>query len=207
MDVQLLTKSDRDANTALFEAMHRQRHDVFVEHLGWTDLRSPHGCEIDQFDDAHAVYLVAHDDDVVHGSLRLLPAWRRSMLLECWPHAAPALAQEIDASTWELTRWCPGVAARPRQLLAARSALILEAVAFAQARGVRRYVTLCETKFVDQLDALGWAPQPLGPSFAYAQGTAIGVGWTVRPNALLETAARLKAPRVRETAPALARAA
>ena len=207
MDVQVLTKSDQAAHTALFDAMHRQRHDIFVEHLGWTDLRSPVGLEVDQFDDAHAVYLVAHEGDVIHGSLRLLPVWRRSMLLECWPHAAPALAAEVDTSAWEWTRWCPGSASRPRQLLCARRALILEAVAFAQAQGVQRYVTLCETKFVEQLDALGWAPRPLGPSFAYAQGTAIGVGWTVRPNALLETAARLKAPRVRETVPTLARAA
>ena len=207
MDVQVLTKSDQTAHTALFDAMHRQRHEIFVAHLGWMDLWSPTGLEVDQFDDTHAVYLVAHEGDVVHGSLRILPAWRRSMLLECWPHAAPTLADDVDTSTWEWTRWCPGSASRPWQLLCARRALILEAVAFAQAQGVQRYVTLCETKFVEQLDALGWAPRPLGPSFAYAQGTAVGVGWTVRPNALLETAARLKSPRVRETVPALARAA
>lgn len=207
MDVQVLTKSDQATHTALFEAMHRQRHEIFVEHLGWTDLACPSGLEVDQFDDRHAVYLVAHDGDIVHGSLRILPAWRRSMLLECWPHAAPTLAAEVDFATWEWTRWCPGSASRPRDLLRARRALILEAVAFAQTHGAQRYVTLCETKFVDQLDALGWAPQPLGPSFAYAQGTAIGVGWTVRPNALLETAARLRAPRDRATATALAQAA
>lgn len=195
MDVEVLTKSDSAGSASLFEQMHRQRHQVFAEELGWTALRSDTGLEIDGFDDRHAVYLVAHEGREVQGSLRLLPAWRRSMLLECWPeHVAPD-RRAFDGTVWEWTRWCPGVAARPRTLLTARRALILAAVAFGQARGARRFVTLCETKFVDQLEALGWDPEPLGAPFPYAEGVAVGVGWDLRPNALLETAARLKAPR------------
>ena len=201
MDVQVLTKSDHAAHGPLFDAMHRQRHAIFAVQLGWSALHSDTGLEVDQFDDEHAVYLVAHDEDEVCGSVRLLPAWRRSMLLECWPDFVDSGHRSFGETVWEWTRWCPGVAARPRQLLAARRALILGAVAFGQSRGATRFVTLCETKFVDQLAALGWSPEALGPSFQYAEGQAIGVGWALRPNALLETAARLKAPRpVRDVA-------
>ena len=192
MNVRLLTKADERSRPAVFDAMHRQRHDVFAVELGWSALRTQSGLEVDDFDDAEARYLVAHDGDQVHGSLRLLPAWRRSMLRECWPQAVAADADAFDGTVWEWTRWCPGVASRPRQLVTARRALILAAVAFGQDQGARRFVTLCDTKFVDQLNALDWRPEPLGPVIGYAEGSAIGVGWDLRPNALIETAARLR---------------
>lgn len=197
MDLRVLTKADQGPRSALFDAMHRQRHQVFAVDLGWTALRSDSGLEVDDFDDADARYLVAHEGDEVHGSLRLLPAWRRSMLRECWPQAVGAAEPAFDSTVWEWTRWCPGAASRPRQLVAARRALILAAVAFGQARGARRFVTFCDTKFVEQLDTLGWDPAPLGPVIPYAEGSAIGVGWALRPNALLETAARLRPARAR----------
>lgn len=195
MRVQVFTKSEQPTNAALFEAMHRQRHHVFAVELGWSDLRSPDGLEVDQFDDDHARYLIAHEGDEVFGSLRLLPAWRRSMLSECWPAQLAPAERTMEGGVWEWTRWCPGSTARPRALLSSRRALILAAVEFGQREGAHRFVTLCETKFVEQLEALGWAPRPLGPAFAYAEGVAIGVGWTARPNALVETAARLRSPR------------
>lgn len=209
MDIKVLRKSDESANAALFEGMHRQRHAVFALQLGWSALRSGSGLERDAFDDQHAVYLIAHEGGEVAGSLRLLPSWGRSMLRECWPQAMAPDAPPLDETTWEWTRWCPGTASRPRQLVAVRRALILEAVAFGLSQEAARFVTLCETKFIDQLDALGWEPQPLGEAFAYAEGTAIGVGWALRRNAVLETAARLRAPRGRDRAasPPLAEAA
>ena len=197
MDVKVLTKADETAHAALFEAMHRQRHQVFAVELGWTALRTASGSEVDDFDTPDAHYLIAHDGGEVHGSLRLLPAWRRSMLRECWPDSVSLSEGPFDDGVWEWTRWCPGVAARPRQLLAARRALILAAVAFGQARSARRFVTLCDVKFFDQLDSLGWNPAPLGPVIPYAEGAALGVTWELRPNALLETAARLRPARER----------
>ena len=201
MQVQVLTTKDISRSRSLFQAMHEQRHEVFAVQLGWTDLRSRTGREYDQFDTEDATYLIAEDHGQVHGSLRLLPAARRSMLAECWPSCLSPDAAPFDVTTWEWTRWCPGVTSRPRELLAARRALILAAIDVAQMRGGRRFVTFCDAKFVTQLEALGWTPRTLGQRWRYPQGEAVGVAWEIGLDARHRIAARLPQPRARTSVP------
>ncbi|TJX58638.1 MAG: GNAT family N-acetyltransferase, partial [Mesorhizobium sp.] len=40
----------------LWEAVHRLRYQIFVEEMGWEDLRRPDGFEVDQFDHDEAVH-------------------------------------------------------------------------------------------------------------------------------------------------------
>ena len=62
--------SYRDA----MEQAYRLRHDVFVDELGWSDLKREDGREIDQFDDSRAVHMLCIEGDRVLGYQRLLPA-------------------------------------------------------------------------------------------------------------------------------------
>ena len=55
MKVHIITSANRAVYGRELEQMHRLRHEIFVEELGWTDLWSAEGVERDDFDDEHAV--------------------------------------------------------------------------------------------------------------------------------------------------------
>lgn len=188
MKVHIVTKANRAFYVGELDQMHRLRHRVFVDELKWTALASPDGLEVDDFDDEDAaVYLIACEEGRVHGSLRLLPTWRRSMLKERWPHFVTEGECPAGPSIWEWTRWCPGSLTDRRHLIRSRSALIIAALEFARSRGIDTYITFCEVKFVGQLEELGWQPQPLGMALPFDEGTAMGVQWAIGPQLLPET--------------------
>lgn len=180
MKVHIITNANRAVYGRELDQMYRQRHAIFVDELGWSDLRSPEGVERDEFDDENAVYLAAIADGQVQGSLRLLPTWKRCMITERFAKWADMEPVEAGGAVWEWTRWCPGTVHKPRALVKARAALIVAALEFARSRGVETYLTFCETKFLPQLIELGWAPEPLGMPRAFDQGSAIAVRWHVR---------------------------
>lgn len=192
MKVHIVTAANRDRYGRELEQMHRQRHEVFVGGLGWTELAQRDGLERDQFDDGSAAYLLAMENGDVQGSLRLLPTWRRCMLTECWPQSVTRGEPPRGPGVWEWTRWCPGTLARPKTLVRARRALILAALEFARSRLIETYVTFCDTKFVGQLVELGWNPEPLGLPEPYRQGQAVGVVWPVEDGLLERTRALFK---------------
>ena len=80
MKVHVVTGANRSLYTKALERMHQIRYRVFVEDLGWSDLKSADGLETDDFDNDDAVYLLACEDGECFGSVRLLPTWRRSLL-------------------------------------------------------------------------------------------------------------------------------
>jgi N-acyl-L-homoserine lactone synthetase len=186
--VHVVTSANRALYASELEQMHRLRHRVFVEELGWLALTSPDGIERDEFDDEEsAVYLIACENGRVYGSVRLLPTWRRCMLTECWPEWVARESSPIGPAVWEWTRWCPGTVHDRRHLVKARSALIVAALEFAHSRAVKTYITFCEVKFMGQLEELGWRPEPLGLPRGFDEGTAIGVRWAVTPGLLAAT--------------------
>jgi acyl-homoserine lactone synthase len=184
MKVHIVTRANRSLYARELEQMHRLRHEIFVDELGWSDLRSPDGIERDDFDCEEAVYLIAAEFGQVHGSVRLLPTWRRCMALECFPAWLNEGGFQPAPDIWEWTRWAPGTVRRPRSLIRSRGALIVAALEFAQSRGVQSYLTFCETKFVPQLVELGWEPRPLGLPRPFDQGSAIAVQWEVKDGQL-----------------------
>jgi N-acyl-L-homoserine lactone synthetase len=183
MKVHIVTSANRAFYDRELRRMHRLRHEIFVEELGWEGLRSSDGLDVDEFDDEHAVYLIATDQGEVEGSVRLLPTWKRCMVRERFSAWIGRTFQPAPGA-WEWTRWAPGSTRRPRALIRSRSALIVAALEFAASRGIESYLTFCETKFVPQLVELGWEPEPLGLPRAFDQGTAIAVKWNVRPGQL-----------------------
>lgn len=196
MKVHVVTPANRALYGSELVQMHRLRHEIFVEELGWSALTSPDGLERDEFDDGAAIYLLAMEDGVVHGSLRLLPTWKRCMISERFAEWAGRASVPAAGDAWEWTRWCPGTARRPRQLIRARGALITAAVEFARSRGIETYYTFCATKFVPQLIELGWNPAPLGLPREFDEGQAIAVRWSVTSDQLDRARAqfRLRGP-------------
>ncbi len=144
--------------------MFADRKRLFVDLYGWDVPVVDGQYEIDQFDNAHAVYIVAAEADDQHAaSLRLLPSTRPHMLSTLFAHLCPN-GVPTGATTWESTRLCLPQrhgAERRREL---RNTLITAMVDVALARGIERYTGVLPEAFRKEVLAMGWRGEALGPA-------------------------------------------
>lgn len=83
--IEIVEGRNAAASVAKMQQAFRLRHNVFVEELGWGALRKPDQMERDQFDDDHAVHMLAWDGARLVGYQRLLPTMRPYLLTEIYP--------------------------------------------------------------------------------------------------------------------------
>ncbi|MBB4837039.1 N-acyl-L-homoserine lactone synthetase [Sphingomonas kyeonggiensis] len=160
----------RSAHQAALETMFADRKAQFVDFFDWDVPVVDGRFEVDQFDTADAVYIVAIDDGGRHeASLRMLPSWRPHLLGEVFPHLCVA-GVPAGTTTWESTRLClPSRhgAARRKEL---RSELISAMADFALARGIEHITGVIPEGFRREVLAMGWRAEPLGPAVRIAGG-------------------------------------
>jgi N-acyl-L-homoserine lactone synthetase len=173
------------------EQMHRHRHLLFVEALGWSALQRPDGLDIDAFDGPDATYLVALcARRVVRGSLRLLPTTGEHMLRSTF-RAYVAGALPMGSTIWEWSRHAPGLPSwAPELNAAARAALHVAAAEHALERGISAYTALMDTRLLRSARAWGWPCVELGNPRSYAEGAAVAVLNPVGPLTLTALRAR-----------------
>lgn len=152
------------ANRPLLDAMFADRKQLFVDLFDWELPVVDGRHEIDQFDTADTLYLVAADANGVHeASMRLFPTTRPHMLSTLFPHLCP-LGVPSGETIWESTRLCLPQrhgAARRREL---RNELISAMVDVALERGIDRYTGIIPVSFRTEVLAMGWRAEPLGPA-------------------------------------------
>jgi N-acyl-L-homoserine lactone synthetase len=147
--MQITTGTRAELPQGAIRTIAQYRYRVFEETLQW-GLPCERGLELDQFDHADTLYLVASDDegDVV-GVARLLPTTSPYLLGEVFPQLLDGKAAPASDEVWELSRFAavdfaaspsPGL---PRQFSSGTAVQLLRA-AFraAAARGVKRLVTV-----------------------------------------------------------------
>ncbi|MDB5705499.1 MAG: autoinducer synthase [Sphingomonas bacterium] len=143
---------------SMFEARKR----VFVDLLKWEVPVLNGRYEIDQFDDAHAVYLVLADARGNHlGSARLLPTDRPHLLDSLYP----ALCEDAPPrgpSVFEITRFCLDRDLRAAERRRVRDTLVTALVDHALAAGITAYSAIAEMGWLQQILAFGWRCAPLG---------------------------------------------
>ena len=90
-----------------FEAMFRNRAEVFRDRLQW-DVVVRNGYERDEFDDESPLYLISLDPDTgaYRGSLRLLPTIGPNMLRDVFPFLLREDEVIESATIWEVSRIC-----------------------------------------------------------------------------------------------------
>ncbi len=166
----------------LLETMFADRKRLFVDLFGWDVPVVDGRFEIDQFDTAHTVYIIAADDDGAHeASLRLMPSTRPHMLADLFPALCPH-GVPVGPTTWESTRLCLPQrhgAARRRAL---RNSLISAMVDFALTRGIDRLTGVLPDAFRREVLAMGWAAEPLGPAVHVDSGLVGAFAAHVRPD-------------------------
>jgi N-acyl-L-homoserine lactone synthetase len=175
MQVHVVHAGNRRHYLNEIEAMHRHRHRIFVETMGWKALGSPDFLDVDEFDGAGATYLIALDaHGVVRGSGRLIPSWRPHMLKNLFPEYVEGNVP-VGPGVWEWTRHAPGDADWPAEVnTAARLALHIAVHEFAITRGIESYTGIVETRMAPRMADLGWRVEPLGLPTRYGEGTAFG---------------------------------
>ena len=126
--ITIVTKDNIHEFKDEMEQAYRLRHAVFVDEMGWEDLRKPDGREIDQFDDEHAVHMLYIENGTVLGYQRMLPPLQPHILSEVLPHLCEeGLPRSED--TWEWTRYCVAKKHRDRgRILSPVGNMLLSAI-------------------------------------------------------------------------------
>lgn len=161
--IHIVTPENRPRYASALEQAFRLRHQVFVEEKGWADLARPDGREIDQFDDDHAVHMLAMQEDRVVGYQRMLPTTRPYLLTEVLPELCEVEAPR-GAHVWEWTRYAVQRDCRDRGriLSPVGSALLTAIVEWGLENGIRAIVIEMNPLWLLRLVQLHFRVTPLG---------------------------------------------
>lgn len=161
--IHIVTASDFDAYRDRLEQAWRLRHRIFVEEMGWSAIARPDGREIDEFDDEHAVHLLAIENDALVGYSRLLPTTRPYVLsthlpelCEGEPPAAPHIVE------WSRIGVADSVRTSGRRLNPVALAILTGIVEWGIPRGIRGFVADMPTSWLLRLLQLHIHALPLG---------------------------------------------
>ncbi|MCC2097181.1 MAG: GNAT family N-acetyltransferase [Hyphomicrobiales bacterium] len=161
--IQIITGKDIKQYPDAMEQAYRLRHRVFVEEMGWEDLRRPDEREFDQFDDEHAVHMFAFEGTRVVGYQRMLPTTRQHLLSAVLRDLCDGPVPS-GADTWEWTRYCvtKEFRERGRMLSPVASKLLLAIVEWGLAAGVDKITIEMNPLWLLRLVQLHFMVSPLG---------------------------------------------
>lgn len=165
-----------------YRSMFAARKSVFIDLLKW-DLPVLDGrYEIDQFDDAHARYLIITDLDDQHlASARLLPTTRPHILDSIFP-ALCAGEPPRGPTVWEITRFCLGRQLRAADRLQMRNHLVTALAQHALDNGVQIYTGVAEMGWLQQILSFGWQCRALGEPLPSARSLLGALEITITPD-------------------------
>lgn len=154
-------------------SMFQDRKTLFVDLLGWDVPIVDDQFEIDRYDTDAALYLIALDADGLHiGSIRLLPTVSAHLLSDLFADLCEGTIPR-GPTIMEITRLCLpqrlGCAGR----LAVRNRLITAMADYAIACGITVLTGVVTAAYREQVLAMGWRAEPLGPPSA-RDGGALG---------------------------------
>ena len=170
----------------LSETMFRDRAKIFGERLGWNVQIDEHSRELDQYDQATAIYIIWERQDGSHGgSVRLTPTLGPSMINEHFQDLIED-RQIRDPKTWESTRFCSSYGSS-RRIAAALGLGMLE---FCLNKDVTNVVGVFGGSMIRVYRLIGWIPNVIGSGLVHGEETCAGiwhVGENIRPGLLLKS--------------------
>lgn len=161
--IHIVTAENIGAYQDEMEQAYRLRHNVFVDEMGWEDLRKPDGREIDQFDDGRALHMLYIENDRVLGYQRMLPSMRPHLLTEVLPHLCEG-DFPVGPHIWEWTRYCVTREHRDRgRILSPAGNLLLSSIVeWGLASGVNKIIIEMNPLWLLRLVQLNFRVTPLG---------------------------------------------
>lgn len=165
----LTARSAFDGATGeILSAMFEARKAIFVDLLKW-DVPVVAGCyEIDQFDNAHAQYLVLTDDAGRHrASARLLQTTRPHILGDMYPQLCSGDVPR-SPTIREITRFCIERTLTTAQRRDARDALVAKLADHALSERISAYTAVADAVWCKKITGFGWRCTPLGDTHEVA---------------------------------------
>jgi acyl homoserine lactone synthase len=157
--------------------MHRLRHRVFKERLGW-DVRSENGMERDDFDDLEPTYFLAFDDErALVGVWRVLPTTGATMIGTTFSVLLGDRELPSSPELWECSRFAVDFNAWQRSPLFTVNRITCELMCalgeFCFAEGIVEIVTVYD-KLVERLmRKVGIAPYWQGSYHQFGKTQAV----------------------------------
>jgi acyl-homoserine lactone synthase len=163
MGIHIVAADNISSYAEAMEQVYRLRHTVFVEEMGWNNLRRPDGREIDQFDDGRALHMLYLDGDRLVGYQRMLPSMRPHLLSSVLPHLCDG-DFPVGPHIWEWTRYCVTKEHRDRgRLLSPVGNLLLSAIVeWGLENGVSKIIIEMNPIWLLRLVQLHFRVTPLG---------------------------------------------
>jgi acyl-homoserine lactone synthase len=153
-----------------WRAVHSLRHDIFVEEMGWEDLRRDDRLEIDQFDHDEAIHHIVMRDGELAGYQRMLPTTRPHLLTEVLTdlyEGTPPSGQSV----WELTRYAVAKSFREGRwgMSSVGSELVAGFIEWGMTRGVDQVIIEFDPSWVLRALQLQFLARPLGYQRTYGR--------------------------------------
>lgn len=176
----------------LLESMHRLRHEVFYEKLGW-QVRSVNGLEIDHYDDLDPTYMLsAASDGHVEGTWRLLPTQGPYMLKDIFPQLLRGEKAPESEKIWEISRFAVSSRTDHSRKQANLNTISLEmmraAYLFAIEHGIQHYVFATSVSLERIFRSIGMPIHRFGDQKAQRIGKVLSVGCWIDINRQLHQA-------------------
>jgi acyl-homoserine lactone synthase len=161
--IHIVTAENIHSYAAAMEQAYRLRHAVFVEEMGWDDLKRPDGREIDQFDDGRAVHMLYLEGDRLVGYQRMLPSTRPHLLSDVLPYLCDG-DLPVGPHIWEWTRYCVTKDHRDRgRILSPAGNFLLSAIVeWGLENGVSKIIIEMNPIWLLRLVQLHFMVMPLG---------------------------------------------
>jgi len=162
-----IDRENRDHYREPLEQMWHQRHQIFVERLGWT-LDTVNMKEMDQFDHADTRYvLYINEKGDVEGGFRLLPSHEPHLMSDVFPGLCAYGVPRGD-TIWEISRFY-SVTARKFNLGKNRSvdSLMVGLMEYGMMQGIKQYTFVVSTPMFPLVLRSGWDVAPLGLPTVY----------------------------------------
>jgi acyl homoserine lactone synthase len=180
--------------------VHRLRHRVFKERLGW-DVQVSGDMEIDEFDALHPYYLVQRaGSGRIQGCVRMLPSTGPTMLRDTFPMLLDGACAPASQRIWESSRFALDIdvdAPKGAHGLAnATYELFAGMIEFGLSRHLTDIVTVTDARMERILRRAGWplrrigVPRKLGSTLAVPGYLNVSVESLVR----VRSAGDLKSP-------------
>lgn len=174
--IRIVTAENQDLYQQEMEQAYRLRHAVFVDEMGWDDLRKPDAREIDAFDDGRALHMLYVQEGQVLGYQRMLPTTRPHLLSEIMPELCEG-ERPVGSHIWEWTRYCVSRPHRERgrALSPIANALLSGIVEWGLENGVDSIIIEMEPIWLLRLVQLYFRVTPLGLPKKIGKGDVVAV--------------------------------
>jgi acyl-homoserine lactone synthase len=156
--IHVVTKDNKSLYKDKVEEYFRLRHEIFVGERGWKDLERPDRRDVDAYDNDHAVYLLAIDQDRVVGGQRLYPTLLPHMISDVFAHmAGRGLPRSADIFEW--TRY---FVVKERRTGRTDCRLLAAMQEFCLQEGITTVTAVVEMWWLPRWQQVGFQVRPLG---------------------------------------------